>query len=99
MVEPKAAFLVVQGRFVETLFDGFVDGAGEAFSPIMAPATAALGRPTTVMLTENQVKQPTFTTRETPFVVSALPGKAYRVRLNTKQPGWFLEVRAEPYQP
>lgn len=98
-VEPKAAFLVVQGRFVETLFDGFVDGAGEAFSPIMAPATAALGRPTTVMLTRNQVKQPTFVTRETPFVVSALPGKAYRVRLNTKQPGWFLEVQAEPHQP
>lgn len=99
MVEPKAAFLVVQGRFVETLFEGFVDGAGEAFSPIMAPATAALGRPTTVMLTENQVKQPTFVTRETPFVVSALPGKAYRVRLNTKQPRWFLEVKAEPHQP
>jgi hypothetical protein len=98
-VEPKAAFLVVQGRFVEILFDGFVDGAGEAFSPIMAPAKAALGRPTTVMLTENKVKQPTFTTRETPFVVSALPGKAYRVRLNTKQPGWFLEVKAEPHQP
>lgn len=98
-VEPKAAFLVVRGRFVETLFDGFVDGAGEAFSPIMAPATTALGRSTTVRLTENQVKQPTFVTRETPFVVSALPGKAYRVRLNTKRPGWFLEVRAEPHGP
>jgi hypothetical protein len=98
-VEPKAAFLVVRGRFVETLFDGFVDGAGEAFSPIVAPATTTLGRATTVMLTENQVKQPTFVTRETPFVVSALPGKAYRVRLNTKQPGWFLEVRAEPHGP
>jgi hypothetical protein len=98
-VEAKAAFLVVRGRFVETLFDGFVDGAGEAFSPIMAPATTTLGRATTVMLTENQLKQPTFVTRETPFAVSALPGKAYRVRLNTKQPGWFLEVRAEPHGP
>jgi len=58
----------------------------------------ALDAATTGMLREDRVQQAMFTAWERFFVISALPGRVYRVRLTTKPPGWFLEVREEPQE-
>ncbi len=93
--ENQGPFLVLEGNFRETAFEGFIDCPGEPFSPIVAGATTAMGRPVEVVLTENRVRQPTFTTRETPFQVAALPGKTYRLPLNLHQRGAVLELTVE----
>ncbi|MDB6072146.1 MAG: type and secretion system protein [Verrucomicrobiales bacterium] len=95
-VKPQGAFLVVSGTFHETTFDGFIQNAGEAYSPIITSGTNAFGRKELVVLSDNKVLSPTFTSRETPFQAAALPGKTYRIRLNLKQPDAFLEVTCAP---
>ncbi len=96
IVEPKGAFLMVSGTFRETSFDGFIQNPGEAFSPITTKGTNSFGREETVVLTDNKALAPCFSVRETPFIVAALPGKPYRLRLNLKQPDAFLEITCTP---
>ncbi len=95
-VRVEGSFAILCGEFQETTFDGFIRNPGEAFSPITARASNAFGMETDVMLTENRVETPTFTQRTTPFSISALPEKAYRVRIHTKAGNTFLEVRCQP---
>ena len=98
-VQAESAFLTVSGTFHETTFDGYIRNAGEAYSTIVLKDTNAFGIEEGVVLTENKVLSPTFTTRETPFKVTALPGKTYRVRLNLKHPDAFLEISCSPEIP
>ena len=95
-VEPERAYLKVSGTFHETTFDGFIRNAGEAYSTIITKGTNAFGRKEEVVLSDNKVLSPTFTTRETGFKVAALPGKTYRLRLNLKHPDAFLEISCTP---
>ena len=85
IVIPKGAFYMVHGRFSETTFDGFIENPGDGLRPI----TSKTGR----IFTDNRSRSPTFTTRETPFVVSAWPGRTYRLPLNLKQRGAVLELK------
>ncbi len=95
-IETRGAFFMLKGTFRELTFDGFIQCPGEPFSPLAVPGTTALGRPTELILTENQVLQPTFSTRETPFTIAARPGKTYRLPLNLRKPGCVLEIAVEP---
>lgn len=97
-VQPEGAFLTLSGTFHERTFDGLTRNAGEAYSTIVTQGTNAFGRKEQVDLTDNKVLSPTFTSRETPFRVTALPGKSYRLRLNLKQPDAFLEVSCAPME-
>jgi hypothetical protein len=87
VVVPQGAFYLVHGRFVETTFDGFIDNPGDGFRPI----TGAGGS----ILTDNRAQSPTFTTRQTPFILSALPGKTYALPLNLRRSGAVLKVSCE----
>ena len=98
-VQPERAYLKVSGTFHETTFDGFIRNAGEAYSTIVTKGTNAFGHKEEVVLSDNKALSPTFTTRETPFIVAALPGKIYRVRLNLKHPDAFLEISCTPEVP
>lgn len=90
-VRPEAAFLMVSGTFRETTFEGFIRNAGEAFSPIVSDD----GK---VVLTDNKALAPTFSDRETPFIMAALPGKTYRTRLHLRHPDAFLEISCQPVE-
>ena len=79
---PKGGFYLVYGRFIEISFDGFIDDPG--FQQI----TGTDGQ----VLTDNRSESPTFTTRETPFAVCAVPGETYRLPLRLRQPEAILEV-------
>ena len=98
-VRQDGALLMVSGTFRETTFDGFIQNAGEAFSPIITKGRNALGMQEEIVLTDNKVLAPAFTQRETPFTVAALPGKTYRLRLNLKPPDAFLEISCTPEIP
>ena len=98
-VRQDGAMLMVSGTFQETTFDGFIQNAGEAFSPIITKGRNALGMEEEVVLTDNKVLTPAFTQRETPFTVAALPGTTYRIRLNLKHPDAFLEISCTPEVP
>ncbi len=98
-VRQDGAMLMVSGTFRETTFDGFIQNAGEAFSPIITKGRNALGMEEEIVLTDNKVLTPAFTQRETPFTVAALPGKTYRLRLNLEYPDAFLEISCTPEVP
>lgn len=90
-VRPQGASLVVSGVFRETVCDGFIRNTGEAFSPVVTDD----GK---VVLTDNKVLSPAFSSRETQFLTATLPGKTYRTRLNLRQPGAFLEITCDPLE-
>lgn len=87
-VRPEGASLMVSGVLRETVFEGFIRNAGEAFSPIVTDDRK-------VVLTDNKVLSPTFADRDTRFLTAALPGKTYRTLLNVRRPDTYLEVRCE----
>ena len=88
--------LSVGGKVSHSSFDGFGQMPGEAFAPIYAPATGDDGRPTEVLLTENKVLQPQFTTRESPFVAAAAAGAACLIPVQLAFGQTFLEVTCTP---
>lgn len=95
-VEPLGGLLIVGGKVSHSRFDGFGQMPGEAFAPIYAPATDSDGRSTEVLLTDNKVLQPRFTTGESPFVAAAASGTVCLIPVQLAFGQTFLEVTCTP---
>jgi hypothetical protein len=91
-LETREGYLVVSGKFTETSAEGFTPAAGDPFSMLVAPARTALGRPTSIVLSENLALQPAITVRETPVLAALRPGQTCKVPLNTRATDLFLEI-------
>lgn len=86
---PAPGSLVVGGSVRQTVFDGFARMPGEAFSPVWQGD---------VILTDNKVLQPQFTTRESPFVAAATAGQPIRIPVHTSFGQTFLEITCTPLE-
>lgn len=86
---PAPGSIVLGGCIRQTVFDGFGRMPGEAFSPVMEGD---------VVLTENKVLQPQFTTRESPFVAAAAEGQPVRVPVHTSFGQTILELTCTPLE-
>ena len=75
-VETRGPFVEIAGTLTETRFDGFGRAGGEAFS--------ILSNGEGIVLTENRVPLPQFTTTESMIRVCGLPGREHHVTLPGK---------------
>ncbi|RYD35024.1 MAG: hypothetical protein EOP86_09575 [Verrucomicrobiaceae bacterium] len=86
----QGGLLLVRGRSQQTAFENFTAQPGETGKPIYDDSGT--------LLTDNKQLQPTFSTRETPFLFDMLPGKTYRLPLGTGDGGATLELTPVPVQ-
>ncbi len=86
---PAPGLLVLGGSVKQTVFEGFGRMPGEVFSPM---------REGDVVLTDNKVLQPQFTTRDSPFVAAATAGQPIQVPVHTSFGQTFLELTCTPLE-
>lgn len=84
----KGGLLVVKGRSEQAAFESFTAQPGETGQPIYDESGT--------LLTDNKQLQPSFTTREQPFLFDMLPGKTYRLPLSSGDGGTVLELTPVP---
>ena len=72
----RGPFVVLQGKVMETVFEGFTQNPGAPFHVI----TTKDG----TVVSPNLVQSPMFTTRETPFYAALQPGKSEAFFVNTE---------------
>ncbi len=72
----RGPFVVLQGKVMETVFEGFSQHPGAPFHVI----TTKDG----TVVSPNRVQSPMFTTRETPFYAALQPGKSEAFFVNTE---------------
>ena len=86
---PAPGTLVLGGSVRQTVFDGFGRMPGEIFSPMLEGD---------IVLTDNKVLQPQFTTRESPFIAAAAEGQPIRIPVQTSFGQSFLELTCTPVE-
>lgn len=72
----RGPFVVLQGKVMESVFEGFTQHPGAPFHVI----TTKDG----TVVSPNRVQSPMFTTRETPFYAALQPGKSEAFFVNTE---------------
>lgn len=84
----KGGLLLVKGRSEQVAFENFTAQPGETAKPIYDDQGT--------LQSDNKQLQPAFNTREQSFTFDMLPGKTYRLPLNSGDGGVVLELKPVP---